>query len=63
MSYMNRRVRTYVFPDLAEAFQARGIIAIGAIPERNPLDAEEEEDSEETLSASKESNRDIEELQ
>ena len=57
MSYMNRRVRTYVFPDLADAFQARGIISIGAIPERNPLDAEEEEDSVETLSASKKEGR------
>ena len=53
MSYLNRRVRSYVFPDLAEAFQKQGILPIGTIEKRNPLDEleEEDEESQETLSA------------
>lgn len=29
MSYMNRRVRSYVLPDLTNAFRARGIVPLG----------------------------------
>jgi hypothetical protein len=29
MSYLNRRVRTYVFPELSQALRARGIVPVG----------------------------------
>jgi len=54
MSYMNRRVREYVFPELAEAFRARGIVPLEA-PAAGEQDEEaghEEDDSQETVSAS-----------
>jgi len=55
MSYMNRRVREYVFPELSEAFLARGIVPPGAPPtgQQHEEAADEEEDSQEAVSASK----------
>ena len=71
-----RGVVTGLLDDLAETmFAAPGIglaavqvgvskrMLVAAVPIRDGLSREEEEDSEETLSASKESNRNIEELQ
>ena len=59
MSYMNRRVREYVFPELAEAFQAKGIVPLGAPPsgEQDEEAPDEEEDAQETVSASREISR------
>ena len=61
MSYMNRRVREYVFPELAEAFEARGIVPLGAPPagergkgdEEVPDDGDDGDDAQEAISASR----------
>lgn len=41
MSYLNRRVRTYVFPELSQALRARGIVPLG---ESQTAEAEEDRD-------------------
>ncbi len=59
MSYMNRRVREYVFPELAEAFQAQGIVPLGApsAGEQGEEQADGHEHAQETVNASTEANR------
>ena len=53
MSYMNRRVREYVFPDLAEAFESRGIVPLGAPQGSESEEDAEKEDAQEAISASR----------
>ena len=53
MSYMNRRVREYVFPELAEAFGARGIVPVGAPSTADSEKDAENEDAQEAISASR----------
>ena len=53
LSYMNRRVRSSVFPDLAQAFAARGIVGFGVSPPKNADEAETEDESQESVSATK----------
>ena len=56
MSYLNRRVRRYVLPDLAEAFQSRGIIPVSAPPTDPDPNESESENTQDAISASRDLN-------
>jgi len=51
MSYMNHRVRSYVFPDLADAFKVQGIVPLGAPPEEDAKDNAQAADSDQKATA------------
>jgi hypothetical protein len=53
MGYMNRRVRSYVFPELAEAFAARDIVPVGAPEIEEDEERTDSPESQESVSPSR----------
>ncbi len=56
MGYMNRRVRTAVFPELTAAFKSRGIVSLGPIdiaPDYEAPEEEQEDDDDAEKAADK----------